>query len=165
MLFRSVGQVNITLNLIGRGSSEITELSIVGEQAAGRIQQQIREVQRLSETINRLSSIVFPPPPENQNGNTNHRRREVRGIQGLSAVGDATNNLLMSREVLRNLHDLQAAIATRSGTGNRNPATRQAATELRNAIRNLVGDIGRRDRKSTRLNSSHVSESRMPSSA
>jgi hypothetical protein len=141
--FDDVGQVNITLNLIGRGSSEITELSIVGEPAAGRIQQQIREVQRLSETINRLSSTVFPPPPENRNGNTNQRRREVRGTQGLSAVGDATNNLLMSREVLRNIQRLQEELNSR--VRSTNPARAQAARDLQANIRSLVGTVGSSD--------------------
>jgi len=136
--FDDVGQVNITLNLIGRGSSEITELSIVGQDSAGRIQQQIREVQRLSETINRLSGLVFPSPPENQN-NRNQRRREIRGIQGLSAAGDATNNLVLSRDTIRELHRLQQTLASRTGRNVQNPALRENARQLQSAINLLVG--------------------------
>ena len=139
--FDDVGQVNITLNLIGRGSSEITELSIIGEPASGRIQQQIREVQRLSETINNLSATVFPPPPENGNGNTNQRRREVRGTQGLSAVGDATNNLLMSREMLTRIRELQTELNARARSNN--PARRQAAQRLQNEVLDLLGTVNR----------------------
>lgn len=133
--FDEVGQVNITLNLIGKGSAQITELSIIGEDAAGRIQTQIRQIQDLSETVNRLSNIVFPPPRENANGTT-QRRAEFRGAQGLSAVGDATNNLYMSRDVLKSLKKLQNNLNNVSGS----PSRRQAANDLKEAITRLVGD-------------------------
>ena len=133
--FDEVGQVNITLNLIGRGTAESTELSIVGEAASGRIQTQIRQIERLSQTINRLGAVVFP----NQNGNSENstHRREVRGLQGLSAAGDATNNLVLSGETLRNLRDLQATLNDRA----QNARLRGPSTELLNSIDRLIGPI------------------------
>jgi len=136
--FDDVGQVNLTLSLIGRGSSEITELSIIGQDAAGRIQTQIRQIERLSETINQLSGLVFPPPPENRNGNTNQRRTEVRGAQGLSAASDATNNLLLSKEVLDSLRKLQTDLNGLASSSNRNIGRRQNAIELQRALRQLI---------------------------
>ena len=132
--FDEVGQVNITLNLIGRGTAESTELSIVGEAAASRIQTQIREIERLSETINRLTGVVFENQ-QNQNSSSNTHRREIRGIQGLSAAGDATNNLILSRDVIRELSRLRATLDERA----RSPQLRPAAHDLRDAIRDLVG--------------------------
>ena len=43
--------------------------------------------------------------------------------------------------------------------------TNKAADEMRARVRSLVGEVADRDRKSTRLNSSHEWISRMPSSA
>jgi hypothetical protein len=133
--FDEVGQVNITLNLIGRGTAESTELSIVGEAASGRIQTQIRQIERLSQTINRLGAVVFP----NQNGNSENstHRREVRGLQGLSAAGDATNNLVLSGETLRNLRDLRATLNDRA----QNARLRGPSTELQTSIDRLIGPI------------------------
>lgn len=133
--FDEVGQVNITLSLIGRGTAESTELSIVGETAASRIQTQIRQIESLSETINRLSGIVFPNQAQSS-GNSTHRR-EIRGIQGLSAAGDATNNLILSRDVIRELSRLSATLDQRAQTA----ALRPAANQLRTAIQNLVGSV------------------------
>ena len=132
--FDDVGQVNITLNLIGRGTAESTELSIVGETAASRIQTQIREIERLSETINRLGGVVFPNQSETSENSTH--RREIRGIQGLSAAGDATNNLILSREVIQELSRLRTTLTNRAQN---NPSLRPAATQLRTAIDSLVG--------------------------
>lgn len=141
--FDEVGQVNITLNLIGRGTAESTELSIVGEAASGRIQTQIREIERLSETINRLGAVVFPNQSgnnsnnSNNSNNTNTHRREIRGLQGLSAAGDATNNLVLSREVIQELARLRSTLNDRRN----NPRLRSAATELGRSIDRLVGPI------------------------
>lgn len=131
--FDEVGQVNITLNLIGRGTAESTELSIVGETAASRIQTQIRQIEKLSETINRLSGVVFPNQAQSSENSTH--RREIRGIQGLSAAGDATNNLILSRDVIRELNRLNATLNQRSAS----PALRPAANQLKTAIQDLVG--------------------------
>jgi hypothetical protein len=133
--FDEVGQVYITLNLIGRGTAESTELSIVGETAASRIQTQIRQIERLSETINRLSGIVFPNQAQSSDSSTH--RREIRGIQGLSAAGDATNNLILSRDVIRELSRLSATLDERAKTD----ALRPAAEQLKTAIQNLVGSV------------------------
>jgi len=138
--FDEVGQVNITLNLIGRGTAESTELSIVGEAAASRIQTQIREIERLSETINRLTGIVFQNQQnenssQNQNSSSNTHRREIRGIQGLSAAGDATNNLILSRDVIRELSRLRATLTERAHS----PQLAPAVQDLQTAIQNLVG--------------------------
>lgn len=135
--FDDVGQVNITLNLIGRGAAESTELSIVGDRASTRIQTKIRDIQRLCETVNRLSGLVFRPPPENQTGRSTHVR-EIRGLQGLSAAGDATSSLVLSREMLADLRALQATLnsQTRPGT---NSTLRANSAQLREAVNGLIG--------------------------
>lgn len=135
--FDDVGQVNITLNLIGRGTAESTELSIVGEAASGRIQTQIREIERLSQTINRLGAVVFPNRDNNNSEDSTHRR-EVRGLQGLSAAGDATNNLILSREVIQELHRLRSTL---NNDRAQNARLRGPATQLRDSIDRLVGTI------------------------
>jgi hypothetical protein len=141
--FDDVGQVNITLNLIGRGTAESTELSIVGETAAGRIQTQIRQIEELSATINRLGGVVFPN--RETNSESRSHRREVRGIQGLSAAGDATSNLIMTKEILKELRRLNDRLNERR----QNPALRPAADQLQKEIQRLVGDPNRRDRDRT----------------
>lgn len=133
--FDEVGQVNITLNLIGRGAGESTELSIVGPAASSRIQQQIREIEQLSATINRLGGLAFPNQTENSENPNSRHRREIRGLQGLSAAGDATNNLILSREVIRELARLRTTLSDRSN----NPRVGSASRQLQNAIDRLVG--------------------------
>ena len=140
--FDELGQVNISLNLIGRGAAESTELSIAGPQA-NRIQSQIKEIEKVAETINRLSGLVFPPPPENTS-NPTVRRREIRGLQGLSAAGDATKNLILTRELMTELGKLREELSSRVNSNN--PTLRSNARTLRNEINRLVGEsVGSRN--------------------
>lgn len=152
--FDEVGQVNISLNLIGRGNSEITELPITGPEDVINIQAQIRQIEQLSTTINRLSSVVLGSGANvdavaTTSGNETHRR-EIRGIQALSAAQDAVNNLTLSPEVIEALSNLQQTLNQRQANGNASTETRQAAIQLQNALRELYGNVtGRGDRRRT----------------
>jgi len=136
--FDEVGQVNITLNLMGRGSSESNELSIVGPSSAAKIQTTIRRIEELSTTINNFARSL---EPAEQNSGT---RREIRGIQALNAASDAINNLVINEELLKHLRDLNAALGARANSGD--ATTSQAATQLRNSIQELIGEVqGKKD--------------------
>ena len=133
MSFDEVGQVNITLNLMGRGSSESNELSVVGPSSAARIQTTIRRIEELSTTINNFARSL---EPADQNSGT---RREIRGIQALNAASDAINNLVINEELLKHLRDLKAALEARASSGDQ--VTRQAAIQLRDSIKDLIGEV------------------------
>jgi hypothetical protein len=135
--FDDVGQVTITLNLVGRGISETTEVSIVGPNDASRIQTQIRHIEDLSTTVNQLTSTVFP----NANAQSeNTHRQEIRGIQGLNAAQDAINNIVLSPEVLTALGELRTTLQSRINNRNLPQETKESAKRLRDAINNLYGN-------------------------
>lgn len=141
--FDDVGQVNITLSCMGRGASEISELSIVGPGAAGRIQNQIRQIEEISRTINDLAARAFPRPPETVgNAQAQANRREIRGQQGLSAASDATNNLILTRELLTQMRDLRSTLQARARDRGLGRDIQTAATQLQNRITDLIGNTG-----------------------
>lgn len=136
--FDEVGQVTITLSLISRGVSEMAELSITGEQ--NLLRQQLQHVRELAETITTLTAQVFHTQA---NGNvdalaeTTGHRAEIRGHQMLGAAGDATNNLLLTQDLIKSYRDLQAALRDRgqpAANGHRN----SAAIALQNKLRELL---------------------------
>lgn len=131
--FDDVGQVNIILNLISRGVSEMSELSITGEQ--NELRQQLQHIRAIAEAITQLTSQVYRPRPEGASGDDN--REEIRGHQMLGAAGDATNFLILSPELIASYRQLKAALEARSGSGNNR---NNAAISLRNKIIELVGD-------------------------
>ena len=131
--FDDVGQVNIILNLISRGVSEMSELSITGEQ--NELRQQLQHIREIAEAITQLTSQVYRPRPEGASGDDN--REEIRGHQMLGAAGDATNFLILSPELITSYRRLQAALDARAGSGNNR---NNAAISLRNKIQDLVGD-------------------------
>ena len=132
--FDEVGQVNISLNLVTRGSSEMTELSITGNQEY--LKQQLRIIENISKTINRLSAVAFGNQRETQGG-TNTHRQEVRGHQMLGAVGDATNMLVLNAELLNSLRQLRESLDSRI-TGRGNAAS---SDNVRNASEQMVREI------------------------
>lgn len=132
--FDEVGQVNITLNCMGRGSSEMTELTIIGE-GANDLRTTIRHMEELSRTITQLSERVFPAPSNapGSDGNNTHRT-EIRGQQALVAAQDATNNLVLSRELMTQMRALRQTLVARESHST-------SARELRQRIDELVGNI------------------------
>ena len=138
--FDEVGQVNISLNLVTRGASEMTEISITGNQE--RLRAQLSAIANISKEINRLSAIAFGNESGTQN-NTSTHRQEIRGHQMLGAAGDATNMLVISAELLTSLQQLRGALDARTGASRNStpssPRIQAAAAELRTQINNLVG--------------------------
>ena len=139
--FDEVGQVNISLNLVTRGASEMTEISITGNQ--DHLRAQLSAIANISKEINRLSAIAFGNESQNQN-NTSTHRQEIRGHQMLGAAGDATNMLIISSDLLTSLQQLRGALDARTSSATRNstpssPRIQTAAAELRTQINNLVG--------------------------
>lgn len=139
--FDEVGQVNISLNLVTRGASEMTEISITGNQ--DRLKEQLSAIANISKEINRLSAIVFGNQSGAQSNSSTHRQ-EIRGHQMLGAAGDATNMLIISSELLTSLQQLRGALDARTSSATRNstPSTetiRNAARDLRTQINYLVG--------------------------
>lgn len=141
LTFDEVGQVNITLNLIGRGSSETTELSIIGPENTIAIRQQIDKIEQLSNAINQLSTRVFgtTEAPDSSNQSNQSHRQEIRGIQALNAAQDAVNNLVLSSEVIEKIEELKQTLSTRATAGD--ARTRSAANELREKIVELLGTV------------------------
>lgn len=140
--FDEVGQVNITLNLATRGSSEMTELSITGNQP--QVREYIRAVERLSREINALSDQVFGTRQRSgnntsseSNSNSSHRR-EIRGQQMLTAAGDATSYLILTPELFTSLAQLRRTLTQRI-SGDSSPAVRRQAQQLKARLDELVG--------------------------
>lgn len=135
--FDEVGQVNINLNLITRGVSEITEISITGEQ--NDIRSQLTAIENISRQINTLTDRVYRRN-SNPSGNEEHsdsNRREVRGHQMLGAAGDAMNILTLNEETLKSFRDLERALNDRAGNGS---PTAQQVNQLATNIRQLYGN-------------------------
>lgn len=137
--FDEVGQVTISLNLCTRGSSELTEVSIAGNQT--RLREQLTAMERLSREINRLSDVFGQRPTPTGDGSettsrSGGRRQEIRGQQMLTAAGDSTSFLLLTPELFTSLRQLRETLSRRSGA---TEATRNAAIELRRQIESLVG--------------------------
>ena len=143
LTFDEVGQVNITLNLIGRGTSETTELSIIGPESTIAIRQQLDKIEQLSNVINQLSTRVFGTTDAveatNQNQSNQSHRQEIRGIQALNAAQDAVNNLVLSSEVIEKIEELKQTLAARATAGDER--TRSAASQLRDKINELLGTV------------------------
>lgn len=137
--FDDVGQVNITLNLITRGASEASELSITGNQDA--VKQQLKRMEELSKLINRLSGIVYGTPNANRNEHSQQHRSEIRGQQMLGAAGDSTNFLFLDGDLLTSLNNLRQSLQDRMHSSNSASSQRmsQAARELEHALNDLVG--------------------------
>ena len=133
--FDDVGQVNIILNLISRGVSEMSELSITGEQ--NELRQQLQHIREIAEAITQLTSQVYRPRQNRQGDSGDDNREEIRGHQMLGAAGDATNFLILSPELITSYRQLIAALEARAGTGNNR---NNAAINLRDKIKDLVGD-------------------------
>ena len=137
--FDEVGQVTITLNLMSRGVSEMAELAITGEQNV--LRQQLQHVRELAETITTLTAQVYRPPAGNNVdalAETTGHRTEIRGEQMLGAAGDATNNLLLSKELLKSYRDLQAALRVRGAAATGNGHRNTAAVELGRQLELLI---------------------------
>jgi hypothetical protein len=137
--FDEVGQVTISLNLCTRGSSELTEVSIAGNQT--RLREQLTAMEGLSREINRLSDVFGQRPTPTGDGSettsrSGGRRQEIRGQQMLTAAGDSTSFLLLTPELFTSLRQLRETLSRRSGA---TEATRNAAIELRRHIDALVG--------------------------
>ena len=140
--FDEVGQVTISLNLCTRGASEVTEVSIAGNQT--RLREQLTAMERISREINRLSAQVFGQQPQSSGGDgsnnssstSSNRRREIRGQQMLTAAGDSTSFLLLTPELFTSLRELRNTLNGRTGASQ---ATRTAARELQAQINSLVG--------------------------
>ena len=136
--FDEVGQVTVTLNLMSRGVSEMAELAITGEQNV--LRQQLQHVRELAESITTLTAQVYntqqPAGTVDALAETTGHRTEIRGQQMLGAAGDATNNLLLSKELIDSYTALQVALRERgqsTSNGNRNSAAvrlQAALTEL-----------------------------------
>ena len=136
--FDEVGQVTVTLNLMSRGVSEMAELAITGEQ--NKLREQLQRVRELAESITTLTAQVYRQPTGNNVdalAETTGHRTEIRGQQMLGAAGDATNNLLLSKELIDSYTALQVALRERgqptTSNGNRNSAAvrlQAALTEL-----------------------------------
>ena len=133
--FDEVGQVTVTLNLMSRGVSEMAELAITGEQ--NKLREQLQHVRNIAETITTLTAQVYHTPTGNNVdalAETTGHRTEIRGEQMLGAAGDATNNLLLSKELLKSYRDLQTALRERghaaTGNGHRNTAAVELGRQL-----------------------------------
>ena len=133
--FDEVGQVNISLNLVTRGSSEMTELSITGNQE--ELRRHLTLIADISKQINRLSSLVYGNQENNQNGTSTHRR-EIRGQQILGAAGDATNMLVVNSDMLRDLVALRSSLDHIIDSGN---STTQSSGEVRTNANSLSARI------------------------
>lgn len=135
--FDDVGQVSITLNLVGRGISETTEVSIVGPNDANRIQTQIREIENLSKTINQLASQIYSTEQlSGQNTSNNTHRQEIRGLQGLNAAQDAVNNLVLTDDTLKEIREIQQSLQSQA-------AARGIQGDLSDKLRRLNASITR----------------------
>jgi hypothetical protein len=168
--FDEVGQVMITLNMHGRGSSETSELSIVGPESSARIQTQINQIEQLAKTVKQLSERI--PAFSQQNTTSGTHRQEVRGIQGLNAAQDAVNNLVLTRELQEQLRELQRSLAimassnqvanTRDTRGRRSASTStinsntqqvaNSARQLQNVISQIYPDISGRGQRGNQQN-------------
>lgn len=142
--FDDVGQVNITLNLITRGASEATELSITGNQDA--VKQQLKRMEELSKLVNRLSGIVYGSPDNNHNEHSQQHRSEIRGQQMLGAAGDSTNFLFLDGDLLTSLANLRQSLHDRAGSSTSASSRRiaLASRELGTALDELVGSSSAR---------------------
>jgi hypothetical protein len=138
--FDEVGQVNITLNLVTRGVSEMSELSITGNQDT--VKAILTDIENISKEINQLSAVVFGNSNQTQNTGAHTHRSEIRANQMLGAVGDATNMLVVSGELLRSLNRLRESLHGSNLTGVR----RDAALRTEFLINSLLGN----SRRSTR---------------
>lgn len=132
--FDEVGQVNISLNLYTRGSSEITEVSIVpGNNSDLRVQ--IKNLEAISREINDLAATAFSGGTSQQ-----HQRTEIRGQQMLTAAGDAQNHLVLTPDLFRSLRQLRDTALTASGAHTGTQQQRQAAADLIVRLNRLVGE-------------------------
>lgn len=139
--FDEVGQVTINLNLCTRGASEVTEVSIAGNQT--RLREQLTAMERISREVNRLSAQVFGQQTQSagdssstSSSSSSTGRREIRGQQMLTAAGDSTSFLLLTPELFTSLRQLRNTLNGRTGASQ---ATRTAARELQAQISSLVG--------------------------
>lgn len=134
--FDEVGQVTISLSLYTRGSAEMSEIPIVTGSAA--LREQVARMERISRTINELSARVFGTTPNGANGSG---RQEVRGQQMLAAASDATNNLILSRELIDSLDKLKEVLGHIRTANAANADALAAANDLDREILALVGDV------------------------
>lgn len=142
--FDEVGQVTISLNLCTRGASEVTEVSIAGNQT--RLREQLTAMERISREVNRLSDQVFgqqaatPSTADSSSPSSartsSNRRQEIRGQQMLTAAGDSTSFLLLTPELFTSLRQLRDTLGRRAGASQ---TSRAAARELLQQINGLVG--------------------------
>lgn len=118
--FDEVGQVMITLNLVGRGTSETSELSITGPDSSS-IQEQIKQMERLSDAVRQLSQRIPALSRNNQeNTSSGTQRQEIRGIQGLSAAQDAVNNTVLTEELQQKINELRRVLSLYNNPSNTN---------------------------------------------
>jgi hypothetical protein len=134
--FDDVGQVNVTLNCMGRGTSETTELSILGETRG--IRAQIARMEQLSKEINDLSN--FTNVDALSSAEEGSHRREIRGQQALLAAGDSVNNLIINEELFKQFRELKGFLTTRRDNAGRQEE-RASAQRLLERIEALVGPI------------------------
>lgn len=153
--FDEVGQVNITLNLLTRGSAESTEMSIIGPEAAGTIQTQIRRIQELARVVNQLSEAVFPQNNGNGGEAGTTFRQEIRGVQALSAAQDAVNNLVIPNSLLNEAATLRSYLQSVAGT---NSTISTSANNLRETIDNLIGQVTSQGGRATRNTTGVIGE-------
>lgn len=140
--FDEVGQVNISLSLVTRGTSEMTEVSITSDGA--NLRTQMNFISELSKEINHYAGIAYGGSETQGSGAASTHRQEVRGSQMLGAAGDATNMLVISDELLTSLQALRSSLDDRSSARGRNsPASsqrvRDAANHLRARLNTLIG--------------------------
>ena len=133
--FDDVGQVNISLSLVTRGTSEMTEVSITSASDGADLRNKLNFISELSKTINILAGTAHG------NDAASTHRQEVRGGQMLGAAGDATNMLVISSELLTSLQELRASLAAVHGHGGTESSARarRDAAELQKKLTELTG--------------------------
>jgi hypothetical protein len=113
--FDEVGQVNITLDLFTKGSTDVLVTNIAS--ATEATQQSLVRVQQLSDIISRFRQAV----PSQNSGGSGNSTREIRGVQALDTLSDIQSNIRLTTELMTQVtqlrQDLQRSIGTRPNPG------------------------------------------------
>lgn len=136
--FDEVGQVNVTLDLFTKGSTDIFTTNIANTSEATR--QSLVRIQELADTIAVFRQSI---PNQGGGGGGNNTSREIRGIQALDTLSDIQSNIRLSPELVNQVKQL------RTGLGNLNNRNRDVSNLL-DSLSALFGRVDERRQTRTR---------------
>ena len=127
--FDEVGQVNITLELFTKGSSDLQTTNIANTSVA--TQQSLVRLQELGDIISRFRQSI---PNQSGGGAGNNSTREIRGVQALDTLSDIQSNIRLTPQLVQQIGQLRTSLNSLS---NRNQNVRTVLDSLNELFGNV----------------------------